>query len=315
MIEAQIRNTDLDQSPPPIKITSFRRILLREILMDTRAIISLVVLIILMSIIFIGTAILGAEEVLAQFDIFNFNQAPTWWRWGHGPSATGGILGTDGAGRDMLSLLIVSARTSIVIGFSVSIINITIGLIVGLLAGYYGGHFDNVVMRILDMMTIVPTLMVMMVLRIMMADFNIWNMIFIMTIFGWTGRARYIRNLTLGQRIQDYVDASRTLGTRNIMIIIKKIVPNLAAMISADVVLTMSTSIGMETGLTVLGFGLPPGTPSLGNLIANAMVAANMQFRQWNWLPAIILVFVLMCCISYVGQAVSRAANAQQRLS
>jgi peptide/nickel transport system permease protein len=71
----------------------------------------------------------------------------------------------------------------------------------------------------------------------------------------------------------------------------------------------------MEVGLTALGVGLPPGVPSLGNLVANALVAINMQQRVWNWLPAIIMLFILMITINYVNQAISRAANAQQRRS
>jgi len=304
-----------DNMPSEVRLVSFWKILWKELKSDKTAMFSLVLLITLVAIIFIGTAVLGTEDVVRSIDVFNRNEPPTWWRWGNGGSATGGILGTDEAGRDMLHILIVSAQNSLIIGLMVSVVTIIVGLVVGLFAGYYGGHIDNVTMRFLDMIAIIPTLMMMIVLRVLMTNFTIWHMVFLLSLFAWTGRARLIRNLTMGQRVQDYVDASRTLGTRNITIIFKKILPNLTAMVSADIILTLGFNIGVETGLTMLGFGLPPGTPSLGSLIGNALQSVNMQFRQWNWVPAIVLVFTIMFCINFVGQVVSRAANAQQRLS
>jgi len=307
----------LDDPVPPIEATqqiSLRRIFWRELKADKRALVSLFVFTAVMLTVFISSAVIGPQNAL-RHDIFNLNQAPTWWLWGNGGSATGGILGTDGAGRSVMSFLMVGARNSILIGFSVSIMSIILGTVIGLIAGYYGGNVDNVIMRVLDTLTIVPTLMIMMVIRTLIIDFSLFDMILLLFMFSWLGRARYIRNLTMGQRVLDYVSASKTLGTRNTTIMLRKILPNLVAMISADVVLTLGTSIGMETGLTVLGFGLPVGTPSLGNLIANATIPANMTMRQWNWLPAIALVFILMLTINYIGQALSRAANAQQRLS
>jgi len=304
----------VDIEAPPVQLTSMRKIFWRELKADKRALISLFLFIGIMLFVFIGAQVVGVQNALRP-NIFNLNQAPTWWQWGPGASATGGILGTDGAGRDVFQVLLVGARNSIMIGFTVSILSIIIGLVVGLIAGYYGGNVDNVIMRILDTLTIIPTLMIMMVIRILITNFTIWHMVGLLLMFAWLGRARYIRNLTMGQKVLDYVSASKTLGTRNTTIMIKKILPNLVAMVSADVVLSLGTSIGMETGLTVLGFGLPIGTPSLGNLIANALQPANMSMRQWNWLPAIVLVFIIMFTINFIGQALSRAANAQQRLS
>lgn len=311
-VEPEVAEANIDT--PPEQLVSMRKIFWRELKADKRAFVSLWLFLAIMLFVFIASAVIGTQRALS-FNIFNLNQPPSWWLWGNGGSPTGGLLGTDGAGRDVLSVLLIGARNSILIGFSVSILSIIIGIIVGLIAGYYGGNVDNVIMRILDTLTIVPTLMIMMILRALIIDFTLWHMVGLLLMFGWIGRARYIRNLTMGQRVQDYVSASKTLGTRNIGIMIRKILPNLVAMVSADVVLTLGTSIGMETGLTVLGFGLPIGTPSLGNLIANALQPANMQFRQWNWFPAIVLVFLLMFTINFIGQALSRAANAQQRMA
>jgi len=303
-----------DDMPTGSEMISMRKIFWRELKADKRALISLFIFIAVMLFVFISSAVIGTSNAL-QPNILNFNQPPNWWLWGNGASPTGGLLGTDGAGRDVFAVLLVGARNSILIGWTVSILSIIVGIVIGLIAGYYGGHVDNVVMRIIDTLTIIPTLLIMMYLRTVIVNFTLGHMILLLFMFSWLGRARYIRNLTMGQRVQDYVSASKTLGTRNIAIMFRKILPNLVALVSADVVLTLGTSIGMETGLTALGFGLPIGTPSLGNLIASALNPANMQFRQWNWFPAIILVFLIMFTINFIGQALSRAANAQQRLS
>ncbi|MCL2839950.1 MAG: ABC transporter permease [Defluviitaleaceae bacterium] len=297
-----------------VKIISLRKIFIREIFADKLALVSLFVFVGIMLFVFIGAAVIGVDQALA-FDIFNLNQAPTWWPFGNGGSPTGGFLGTTPSGQSMAQILIVAARNSIIIGFSVSFLSLTTSILLGLVIGYYGGHIDNVAMRIMDTLVIIPTIMVMIIVRTLMLDFGVFHMVMILYMFSWIGPARGIRNLTMGQKVQDYVAASKTLGTRNIAIIFKKILPNLTAMISAMVVLTVGTSIGIETGLAVIGFGLPVGTPSLGNLVANALNPTHMSQRQWNWLPAVILILIIIISINFVGQAMSRAANAQQRLS
>jgi peptide/nickel transport system permease protein len=94
----------------------------------------------------------------------------------------------------------------------------------------------------------------------------------------------------------------------------REIVPNLFPVLAPDVVLTMAATIGVETGLSMLGFGLPIETPSLGTLISNAMVLINLQHRWWNWFPAIALIFVISLSINFVGQAIQRVADPRQRM-
>ena len=297
-----------------VVLVSTWRIILNEIWTDKRAFISAIIFLSLLLFVFIGSVIIGTENALA-FDLFNMNQPPTWWIWGPGGSETGGILGTDTAGRDMFQILMVSTRNSIAIGFTVSILSIITGLIIGLIAGFYGGHVDNVIMRIIDFIIILPTTMLLITIRSIIVGFDITHLILILYAFGWQARARNIRGVTLGERVKEYVLASKTLGTPNIVIIFKKVLPNLTAVVAADVVLTLSLGVGMEVGLTALGFGLPVGTPSIGNLVANALQPINLQVRVWNWLPAIIILFIIMITINFIGQAVSRASNAQQRMS
>jgi len=296
-----------------VRLIKTRQIIWNEIKADRRAFISLCIFTFIMISVFIGAWIIGTEAAL-NFDLFNMNHAPNWWQWGPAPR-TGGILGTDTAGRDMLQILIVSTRNSIAIGFSVAIIAIIIGVAVGLISGFYGGHIDNVLMRIVDFLIVLPTIMIMVIIRSSVVGFGVGHMILLLAGFGWLARSRLIRSVTFGERVKEYVLASKTLGTPNIVIIIKKVFPNIITVVMADIIITLGISVGIEVGLTAMGVGLPPGIPSLGNLVANALVAINMQQRAWNWLPAILMVFILMLTINYVGQAISRAANAQQRRS
>ena len=223
------------------------------------------------------------------------------------------ILGSDPVGRGIAEMLILGARQSLIVGFAVTAIGSTIGIFVGLAAGFYGGHFDNVIMRIVDTVMMLPQLMIIIVIVTMMPYYTTIHFILIMAAFSWMGTARIMRSVALQQRNLDYVSASKTLGTRNIIIMFREVLPSLVPVITVNLTLALANNIGIETGLTFLGFGLPWGTPSLGRLIAYASTPATLQFRMFQWLPAALLVFTLMLCVYCVGQALSRAADVRQR--
>ena len=239
----------------------------------------------------------------------NRRQPPSWMEDG----SPGHILGTDEGGRCMFQMLVIASRNSLVLGFSVAIISIIIGLFIGIVSGYYGGRVDNVIMRIIDTWSMIPAMMFIIAL-VSLLPRTLPLFITFLVMFTWMPRARTMRAMALQQRNMDYVSASKTLGTRNITIVLREVMPNMVAIIAADVVITMSTTIGIETMLTLMGFGLRPGTPSLGTIINNATNLAHLQHRWWLWLPGILVVFVISMCINFVGQAMQRAADPKQRL-
>ena len=215
------------------------------------------------------------------------------------------LLGTDPLGRSVLPLLVLGARNSLTIAFSVAIFSSIIGIIVGLFAGFYGGWFDNLTMRVLDFFTMLPTFMVVvMLLRVL--GFGLFSVAAVFIAFGWVGMARQVRMVMLSQRALEYVAASKTLGTPNILIIFREILPNVSSFIIVNFILVTASTIGIETSLTMLGFGLPLTTPSLGHLIAWAMDPLSMQNRPWQWLPAAVLMLVLVLCINYLGQVLRK---------
>jgi peptide/nickel transport system permease protein len=232
---------------------------------------------------------------------------------GPGPSA---LFGHDPLGRDMLPHLIISARNSFNIAFIVTGAGVTIGMLFGLFAGFYGGHIDNALMRVLDFFTMIPPVMIIIVFVATVPNYGVvaFSLILVL-VFSWQGTARLIRSMTLRQSHLEYVAASKTLGTRNTTIIFREVLPNLVSIATANLTIAMAGNVGIETGLTMLGLGLPHGTPSLGRLIFYGITPQAMRGRWWQWIPAALLVIIMMLCINFVGQALNRAADAKKRLT
>jgi len=283
----------------------------RELKADKAAMVALIIIIAVLLISVIGSAILTTEAVVDvnRARLMNRRMPPSWMEGG----SPGNLLGTDEGGRDVLSFLVIASRNSLFLGFAVAVISIIIGIVIGIISGYFGGHIDNVLMRIVDTWAMVPGLMFTIALITMMTEFNMWRFIGILVMFSWMGRARLIRGMALQQSNLDYIHASKTLGSSHFKIIFKELMPNLVAIIAANVVLTMSTTIGVEVGLALLGYGMPVGTPSLGTFIAAAASLGNLQNRWWMWAPGIVLMFIMMMSINFVGQAITRIADPRQR--
>jgi len=277
------------------------RIVWREIYQDKLALFCLFFFIAIIAVAFIGSAFVDADTTLNQ-NLTIRNQPP----------GEGFLLGTDIAGRPIMQMMIIGARNSLIISIIVALFASIFGTVVGLIAGFYGGHTDNVILRIIDFMTMIPSLMFTIVM-IVLLERTVFNFGFILIIFAWMGTARFIRMVTLQQGTMDYVKASKTLGTRNIVIIFREVVPNIVPSMITLLTLVIASTMGIETGLTVIGFGLPPDTPTLGIMISRALNPIAMTTRPWQWAPAALLILVMVLCINYVGQAVGRASDARRR--
>jgi len=281
---------------------SFSRLAWNEIYHDKIAFASLIIFALIVLGVFIAS--LFIDEVKLQ--LVNpriMNQPPSREFW----------LGTEPSGRSVMKLLIIGAKNSLTVAFFVTVLGVAIGTLVGLISGYFGGMLDNVIMRVVDFVTILPRLMLIIVLVSIKYDYSMTDFILIMVFFAWPWEVRLIRSKILQQKNLDYVSASKTLGTPNYKIIFREIFPNLISIVVVNLTMTLAGNIGLETGLTFLGFGLKFNTPSLGTLISYAANLANLSKRPWIWLPAALFVLIMMLCINFVGQAVNRAADAKQR--
>src|SRR5699024_1118667 len=127
------------------------------------------------------------------------------------------------------------------------------------------------------------------------------------------GIARLIRSKALQERELDYVNASKTMGSSDLKIMFTQVLPNLSSIIIVTMTLNLAANIGLESGLSFLGFGFPEETPSLGTLLSYSTDPQTLEYRWWVWLPAGILILVLMLAVNNVGQALKRATDARQR--
>ncbi|MDR2464725.1 MAG: ABC transporter permease [Streptococcaceae bacterium] len=284
----------------------------REFKKDKIALVSLILLGVILLAVFIGALVIDQSKV-TYVSIFD-KYAPPGTIATDPDSVKQFILGADEGGRDVLGQLFIGARNSISIGFAITIITTIIGVGIGITSGFFGGIIDTILMRIVDFVLILPIQMLIIVLVTVVPEYNVLSFVWIMSLFYWVGKARLFRSLTLSEVRRDYVSASKTLGTPTFFIMFREVMPNLSSMIITNLTLNFAGNIGIETSLTYLGFGLPGNVPSLGTLIAYAADGTVLQNYTWVWLPASILIIVLMLSINYVGNAIKRSADARQRL-
>ncbi|MFJ8513021.1 ABC transporter permease [Lysinibacillus xylanilyticus] len=288
------------ESTPPTGI----QVVIREFRKDKIALISFIGMNLLIIAILIAAMLMDQDEILKIKLLERYTE----------PGVNGYFLGADEAGRDMLGQLIIGAKNSILIAIAITLIANTIGVVLGIIMGYYGGFIDNLFMRIIDFLMTLPTLMIIIVLVTIIPKYGVFELILILSAFQWIGTARLVRSKALSEGRRDYVSASKTMGTSDFAIMFKGILPNLSSLLIVELTLNFAGNVGIETGLSFLGFGLPPSTPSLGTLVSYATNPIVLSSKWWVWLPASILILILMLGINYVGQALRRAADAKQRI-
>ncbi|WP_064609064.1 ABC transporter permease [Streptobacillus moniliformis] len=286
------------------EVPSGFNVIKREFQKDKVALFSLTFLSILIIVIFFSASFLLDVEDVMKVRLLDKYAAPFEGYW----------LGADYGGRSILGQLIIGARNSIIIGFSVTIITSFVGIVVGVIISYYGGWIENISMRIIDFISILPTTLIIIVFVTIVPKYNVITFILIMSIFYWTGTARLIRGKVLSEVRRDYINASKTMGTSDLKIIFRELLPNISSLIIVGLTLGFASNLGIETGLTFLGYGLPPQVPSLGILISYATAPEVLADKWWVWMPASMLILIIMLCINYIGEALKRASDARQRL-
>lgn len=297
--EEVLENLKSESSPP-----TGVQVVLREFKKDKLAMFSLIGIILLMLTVMVLAVVIDRADVMTIKLLERYTE----------PGVRGYILGSDEAGRDMFGQLIIGAKNSILIAIAITILANFVGIALGIIMGYYGGFIDNFFMRIIDFFITLPTLMIIIVVATILPKYGMVELILVIAAFQWMGTARLVRSKALSEARRDYISASKTMGTSDFAIMFKGLLPNLSSILIVEVTLSFAGNVGIETGLSFLGFGLPPSTPSLGTLVSYAMNPIVLSSKWWVWLPASILILVMMLGINYVGQALRRAADAKQRL-
>lgn len=290
--------------PHKDKGSSTWQMICREFKKDKLALGCLIFIVVLICGIYIGSLFLNTSKVMKVNILEQYST----------PGTDGMLLGADQSGRNVFDMLILGARNSLTIGFSITVLIELIGITFGVISGYFGGHIDNIMMRFLDFMMSLPVLMLIIVIVSIIPHYSMVTFVLVMSAFYWVGTARLVRSKALSEAQKDYISASKISGTSNLVIIFRELLPNLSSIIIVDAILNLTANIGIEVGLTFLGFGLPSNIPSLGTLIGFAQDPDILTTKLWVWLPAALLILVLCVGISYIGNVVRRAFDARQRL-
>lgn len=173
------------------------------------------------------------------------------------------LLGTDKFGRDIMSRLLVGVRVSLAVGLITVIISLTIGIILGAFAGYYGGKVDNVIMWFVNVIWSMPTLLLVFGITLSLGK-GFWQIFIAVGLTMWVSVARLVRGQVVALRELEYVQAAKALGLKNIRIIIRHILPNVLGPVMVIAAANFASAIIIEAGLSFLGVGIQPPTPSWG---------------------------------------------------
>lgn len=226
------------------------------------------------------------------------------------PSGTH-LLGTDENGRDIFFRLFLGGRISIMVGLLAAIITVIFGCIIGGIAGYYGGWVDNILMRFSEVVYSLPFTPLIIVLSYTMlwtpSDVKMYVVSFMIGILSWPGLARLIRGQILSLREQEYMQACEALGLSDFSKIFKHLMPNVLSMIIVNATLQMAGAILTEAGLSFLGMGVTPPTPTWGNMMEAARDSQIFQNYPWQWLPAGIMCLLTVISINLVGEGLRDA--------
>lgn len=209
------------------------------------------------------------------------------------------LFGADLKGRDIFSRILYGGRISLSIGLIGALISLSIGLIVGGISGYFGGKIDNVIMRVCEMIMMVPSFYLMLALR---ASFppNLTStqvyllIIIIMSFIGWASTARIIRGMAISLRENEFVYAARALGLGNFKIIISHILPHTLSYALVAVVLSIPSYILGEAALSLIGLGIQEPQASWGNLLSSAMGIINIRLFPWILIPGLFIVVTVI---------------------
>ncbi|OUS07033.1 ABC transporter permease [Gammaproteobacteria bacterium 42_54_T18] len=212
-------------------------------------------------------------------------------------------LGTDDQGRDVLARILYGFRISVIFGITLTFFSTIIGVFAGAIQGYYGGKLDLIMQRIIEIWDALPMLFLLIILASIVTP-NFWWLLGIMLLFSWMSLVRIVRAEFLRGRNLDYVKAAKALGLDDKTIMIRHVLPNAMVSTLTFMPFILTSSITTLTALDFLGFGLPVGDPSLGELIAQGK--ANLQ-APWLGISAFAVLSIMLSLLVFIGEAVRDA--------
>jgi peptide/nickel transport system permease protein len=265
---------------------------------------------------FVLAVVLGAGALAPVLAKGGWNLIDLSGRWyNHGPTVHGHLFGTDNIGRDVLARVLwgihASEQTAIVGGIAATLV----AAVVGLTAGYFGGWFDAVVMRIADLVTGFPVIVVLIVVFVWLRPVTIWDATIVFAVAMWPFGARVIRAQTVALAAEEYVVAAQALGASNRRILLRHLLPNAAGTIVVTLTALAGQIVLIEATAEFFGFGVASiARPTLGNLIGEATISGIGPYNAlglgwWVWATPMVALVVVLACISLAGDGLDAALN------
>lgn len=232
----------------------------------------------------------------------SYSVGPSWRHW----------LGTDFMGRDILSQLLAGARVAFMVGVSAAVMSIFLGTAIGMVAGYMGRLLDTLLMRLADMIMVMPTLLVVLILSSVFGQLNIWTIVVIIALFRWPGVSRIIRGQTLSLKQRSFVEAAKVAGASHLRIIIRHIMPNVLPLAFLFMTFRVTSAIIIEAALAFLGFG-DPGTVSWGMMLQWVWKTGHMFKAPYWLLPPGICISLITLSFYMLGRAMDEVLDPRLR--
>ena len=281
------------------KKTSYWRDVWRNFRKNKAAMASLVLMALMVLLVLAGPEISGYNYYSNDYSAVN--QLPGHAHW----------FGTDNLGRDLWTRVWAGGRVSLLIAILATLIPEQIGMVVGGISGYFGGKVDMVIMRAIDVLMGIPSLIYMILLMIVLGSGNIATLVIAMSITGWMGSARSTRGLILQLKTREFVTASETLGASPAWVIARRLIPNTLGIRVVGITMSLPSAIFYEAFLSYIGLGVTPPTPSWGQLVK----AAGEVFRYYpyQFLIPCACVALTMLCFNLIGDGLRDALDPRLR--
>lgn len=244
------------------------------------------------------------------FQTYGIKEDGTIDAWG----LKGYLLGSDESGRDVYTRLVHGGKTSLLVGIVAVVITTLIGLVIGLISGFAGGTIDNLLMRFAEVVNAIPFLPLIITLSVVLGNSmtQTQRMYLVMVLIGllsWVGLARLVRGQILIEREKDFVLAARALGIKQTKIVLKHILPSVLSIAIVSMSLSYGGMMLTEAGLSFLGFGVVPPTPTWGNMLNGAQQAEVIQLYWWRWIFPASAVFITVLAVNLVGDGIRDAVD------
>ena len=227
------------------------------------------------------------------------------------PPSADHLLGTDSAGRDVLSRIIYGARVSLTVGVAAAISAAGIGTVLGLIAGFTRGWVDTVIMRIVDIFLSFPSLIVILLLVAILGP-SVTTIVVVIAFFEWPTSCRIVRQMTLALREHDFVLAARASGSSNFRIMRRHILSGVVSPLTVVTTLLSAQAILLEAALSFLGLGVRPPQASWGGMLNEAQSITVLEGLPWLWLPPGIAIASTVLAINFIGDGLRDAFDPRQ---